>query len=134
ERAQAAGLPEDPPWPDPFFEETLALQVGKQAGLARLHMLNRQGRLADARALAHRLEDQYPEIYWLVEGREQMDRGSLAAAEEALRKAVRLAPDSVDTHVDLGTVLFRQKNYGAAADCFRKVTELVPGHGAAYRS
>jgi protein O-GlcNAc transferase len=134
ERAQAAGLPEDPPWPDPFFEETLALQVGKQAGLARLHMLNRQDRIAEARTLAHRLEDQYPEIYWLVEGREQMDRGNLAAAEEALRKAVRLAPDSVDTYVDLGTVLFRQKNYGAAADCFQKVIELVPGHGAAYRS
>jgi tetratricopeptide (TPR) repeat protein len=134
ERAEAAGLPEDPPWPDPFLEEALSLIVGKQAGLARLQMLNRQGRLPEARALAHRLEDQYPDIYWLVEGREQMDRGDLEAAEKALRKAVRLAPDSVDAHVDLATVLLRQKNYGAAAEYFQKVTELEPGYGPAYRS
>jgi tetratricopeptide (TPR) repeat protein len=134
EQAEAASMPEDPPWPDPFLEEALALVVGKQAGLARLQMLNRQGRVAEARALAHRLEDQYPDIYWLVEGREQMDKGDLAAAEKALREAVRLAPDSVDVNLDLGTVLFRQKNYGAAAECFQKVTELEPGYGPAYRN
>jgi tetratricopeptide (TPR) repeat protein len=133
ERAAADDLPDDPPWPDPFLEETHALMVGKQARLARLQTLHRQGRDAEARALARQLEDDYPDVYWLVEGRGQMTRGDFAAAERALSKAVELAPESVDARFDLGTVLFEQRNYPAAADCFRKVIELEPGYGPAYQ-
>ena len=132
ERARALDLPGDPPWPDPFQEEVLALMIGKQARLARLQTLHRQGRAAEARELARQLENDYPDVYWLVEGRGQMTRGNFAAAERALRKAVELAPESVDARFDLGTVLFEQRNYPAAADCFRKVTELEPGYGPAY--
>jgi tetratricopeptide (TPR) repeat protein len=132
ERALAIDLPGDPPWPDPFQEEVLALMSGKQARLARLQTLHRQGRAAEARALARELENDYPDVYWLVEGRGQMSKGNVTAAERALRKAVELAPDSVEAQFDLGTVLFEQRNYPAAADCFRKVTEREPGHGPAY--
>jgi tetratricopeptide (TPR) repeat protein len=132
EAALAHDLPGDPPWPDPFQEEVLALMIGKQARLARLQTLHRQGRTAEALALARQLEKDYPDVYWLVEGRGQMSRGHFAAAERAFRKAVELAPESVDARFDLGTVLFEQRNYPAAADCFRKVTELEPGHGPAY--
>jgi tetratricopeptide (TPR) repeat protein len=133
EQAAADDLPDDPPWPDPFLEEAQALMVGKQARLARLQTLHRQGRDAEARALAGQLEDDYPDVYWLVEGRGQMTRGDFAAAERALRKAVELAPESIDVRFDLGTVLFEQRNYPAAADCFRKVIELEPGYGPAYQ-
>jgi tetratricopeptide (TPR) repeat protein len=132
ERARALDLPDDPPWPDPFQEEVQDMMIGKQARLARLQTLHRQGRDAEALELARQLEKDYPDVYWLVEGRGQMSRGDLAAAERALRKAVELAPDSVEAQFDLGTVLFEQRNYPAAADCFRKVTELEPSHGAAY--
>jgi tetratricopeptide (TPR) repeat protein len=132
ERALAQDLPADPPWPDPFQEEVLALMSGKQARLSRLQTLHRQGRAAEARELARQLEKEYPDVYWLVEGRGQMGRGDLAAAEQALRKAVELAPGSVEARLDLGAVLFERRNYPAAADCFRKVTELEPGHGPAY--
>jgi tetratricopeptide (TPR) repeat protein len=133
ERVAADALPDDPPWPDPFLEEAQALLIGKQARLARLQTLHRQGRDGEARALAGQLEDDYPDVYWLVEGREQMARGNFAAAEQALRKAIELAPESVDARFDLGTALFEQRNYRAAADCFRKVTELEPGYGPAYQ-
>jgi tetratricopeptide (TPR) repeat protein len=132
EGARALDLPGDPPWPDPFQEEILAMMIGKHARLARLQTLHRQGRAAEALALARQLENDYPDVYWLVEGRGQMTRGDFAAAERVLRKAVELAPESVDARFDLGTALFEQRNYPAAADCFRKVTELEPGHGPAY--
>ncbi|HET6576641.1 MAG TPA: tetratricopeptide repeat protein [Fimbriiglobus sp.] len=132
EGAKARELPGDPPWPDPFQEEVLSLMSGKQARLARLQTLHRQGRDAEARELARQLETDYPDVYWLVEGRGRMTRGDFAAAEHALRKAVELAPESVDARFDLGTVLYERRNYPAAADCFRKVTELEPRHGPAY--
>jgi tetratricopeptide (TPR) repeat protein len=132
ERQRALDLPADPPWPDPFQEEVLDLMIGKQARLARLQTLHRQGRSAEARELARQLEKEYPDVYWLVEGRGLMTRGDFAAAEQALRKAVESAPGSVEAHFDLGTVLFEQRNYAAAADSFRKVTELEPGHGPAH--
>src|SRR5207237_4350239 len=86
----------------------------------------------EVRSFAATLEDDYPDVFWLVEGREQMDKGNLPAAEQALHKAAELVPDSVDAHFDLGTVLFKQGNYGAAADSFRRVTELQPDYGPAY--
>src|SRR5262249_8486936 len=101
ERARALALPGDPPWPDPFLEEVQARMAGKQARLARLQTLHQQGREAEARALARQLEDDYPDVYWLVEGRGWMAKGDFAAAEKALRKAVQFDPESVDAHFDL---------------------------------
>jgi tetratricopeptide (TPR) repeat protein len=132
ERARVLDLPADRPWPDPFQEEVLSMMIGKQARLARLQTLHRQGRTTEALELARQLEKEYPDVYWLVEGRGQVARGDLASAEAALRKAVELAPGSVEAHFDLGAVLFERRNFPAAADCFRKVTELEPGHGPAY--
>jgi tetratricopeptide (TPR) repeat protein len=134
EQARAADLPNDPPWPDPIVEETWSLRVGKQARLARLTALRQRGGASEVRTFAAKLEDDYPDVYWLVEGRLQMDKGELAAAEQALRKAVQLTPDSVDAHFDLGTTLFKQKNYRAAAECFQKVTQLEPAYGPAHQN
>jgi tetratricopeptide (TPR) repeat protein len=132
EREQAQALPGDPPWPDPFQEEVLALMSGRQARLSRLQTLHRQGRSADALALARQLEQEYPDLYWLVEARGRMGRGDLAGAETALRKAVELAPESVEAHFDLATVLAEQRNLSAATTAFRRVTELEPGYGPAF--
>jgi tetratricopeptide (TPR) repeat protein len=132
ERARAAELPEDRPWPDPFVEETRALIVGKQARLARLQTLVGQGRLEEAGPLASQLKQDYPDVSWLVEGRQQTAKGNSTAAEQAFRKAIELAPDSIDAHFDLGTLLFKQGNYGAAAESFRRVTQLEPEYGPAY--
>jgi tetratricopeptide (TPR) repeat protein len=132
ERALAVELPSDPPWPDPFQEEVQNLMIGKQARLARVQTLLRQGRVAEARESAEQLKKDYPDVYWLVEGRQQMSQHNFPAAERALRKSIELAPGSVDARFDLGTALFAQGNLPAAADAFRKVTELEPGYGPAY--
>lgn len=133
ERTRAAGFPNDPPWPDPFIEEVEALRVGKHFRLARLESLHKRGRRAEARPVAAGLEEDYPDIYWLVEGRHQMKDGQWAAAERALRTAARLDPDSVDAHFDLGMVLLKQKNALAAVDCFQRVIQIEPTYGPAYQ-
>jgi len=132
ERARALDLPADPPWPDPFLEEVVSLMIGKHARLSRLQTLHLQGREAEARELAAQVEKDYPDVYWLVEGREQTRHGNLLAAEQALRKAVELAPDSVDAWFDLGTVLVQLRDLAGAADAYRKATELEPAYGPAY--
>jgi protein O-GlcNAc transferase len=132
ERARALELPGDPPWPDPFQEEVQSLKISRQARLAHLQTLQRQGREAEAQALARELKSDYPDVYWLVEARGQMTRGDFDGAERSLREAVALAPDLVEAHFDLGTVLFVKRNYAAAADSFHKVTDLEPGYGPAY--
>jgi tetratricopeptide (TPR) repeat protein len=133
ERQRAADLPDDTAWPDPFVEETRSLTTGKQYRLAHLKALNQQGRAAELRPFAQKLETDYPDVYWLVEGRQQMDKKNWKAAEQALRLAVQLAPDSIYPHFELGTVLFQQQNYHAAAECFRKVIELEPDYAPAHQ-
>ncbi|MBO0699126.1 MAG: tetratricopeptide repeat protein, partial [Zavarzinella sp.] len=132
ERERAHDLPPDPPWPDQFQEEVLTLMIGKQARLSRLQTLQRQGRMAEAQELADQVEKDYPDVYWLVEGRNQIRKGNWGAAEQALRKAVELAPDSIDAWFDLGSLLSEQRDYAGAADCFRKVTEVEPSYGPAH--
>jgi tetratricopeptide (TPR) repeat protein len=132
ERTRAAELPNDPPWPDPFMGEIQSLTVGKQFRLSRLQALHRQGRMTEVRPLATKLEDDYPDVYWLVEGRDQMAKGELTAAEKALRNAIELSPDTLEAHFDLGTVLLSQKNYRAAAECFQRVIQLEPSYGPAH--
>lgn len=132
ERSRVAELPSDPLWPDPYLEEVQSLMIGKQARLSRLQTLHRQGRHDEARSLARQLENEYPDVYWHVEGRGQMVKRDFASAERALRKAIKLAPESIDAQFDLGTALFEQKDYAGAAECYRKVTELEPGYGPAH--
>lgn len=133
QRERAAELPPDAPWPDPFLEETRSLMAGRQARLARIQTLRRQGRLEEMQRLAQQVELDYPDLYWLIEGREQRVRGDLRAAEAALRKSVALAPDGVDALFDLGSVLLEKKDHAAATECFAKIAALEPGHGPARR-
>lgn len=130
--ARAAELPDDPSWPDPFLEQCTALNAGKEARLARVQQLRRQGRQAEAQTLAHQVEEEYPDVYWLVEGRVRLAEGNLTAAEAALRQAVALTPDSVEAQFDLATVLFRRQDPAGAATIFRRVTEREPDYGPAH--
>jgi tetratricopeptide (TPR) repeat protein len=130
---QAAELPRDAPWPDPWMEEARTLLVGRQGRLYRLAELQEQGRLSEAMALEKKTNfEEYPDIRCVITGRMRLDRGQLAEAEAALREAVGLNPESVPGHFYLGKALFEQKRYGDAAASFRRVTELEPAHGTAY--
>jgi tetratricopeptide (TPR) repeat protein len=129
---RVAELPPDAAWPDPFLDEVWAAAVGKQVALDRVTRLGREGRQDEARAAAQQLEERYPDLYWLVEGRVRLEHGDARGAEEALRKAVELAPDLLDARFHLADALARQNKDPEAAECYRKVTEREPAYERAY--
>ena len=61
EREFAAGLPDDPLWPDPYFDEAWALKVGKRARLERANSLRKAGQRREAIALLRQSLEIYPD-------------------------------------------------------------------------
>jgi tetratricopeptide (TPR) repeat protein len=129
-----AGLPDDPPWPDPFVEEVERLQVGLQVVLAQADELLQQGRGGDAVGLLQQAVERRPESdqAWLTLGRTLIRLSDYPAAQRTLRTAVRIAPGSVEGWFHLGVALYLGGDHRAAADCFRKATELKPDHALAH--
>lgn len=128
----AAQLPEDEPWPDPYLKEARALKTGMHNSIRRARELGRRGQDDDKKALLRRTEQQHPGLYLLVEGRILIDRGDFAGAEQALRRAVQLTPDSIDAHFSLGKALLLGEKAGPAAETFREVLRLEPSYGPAH--
>jgi len=98
ESRRAAALPDDEGWPDRFDEEVKQLRTGRQVFLARADRLMREGRVAEAIALLQQTVKDYPDSSsgWLLLGTAFLAKHDLGGAEEALRKASRLASDSVE--------------------------------------
>jgi tetratricopeptide (TPR) repeat protein len=135
EEAQTvAALPQDPPWPDLYWEEASSLRVGMKAGLYRAEGLLRQGRTAEAIPLLQRTAKDYPDSYyvWLTLGRTLTKQRNLKAAEQTLRTALKLAPDSAEVQFYLGVSLSLQGNYRAAEEQFRAATESKPNFATAH--
>jgi protein O-GlcNAc transferase len=131
---QAADLPKDTAWPDPFQEKVNELQVGKQTALARATSLLNQGHYPEAIRLLQQTVQDYPDsaTAWVMLGSANIGGKDLPAAEQALRKATELGPDVPDAQFYLGVALFLQKKHQAAAPCFRKATELKPDFARAH--
>jgi tetratricopeptide (TPR) repeat protein len=131
---QAAELPKDTTWPDPFQEKVSELQVGKQTALVRANSLINQAHYAEAVRLLQQTVLDYPDsaVAWVLLGRACVGGKDLPAGERALRKATQLRPDMADAQFLLGVALFLQKKYQAAAPCFRKATELQPDFAQAH--
>jgi tetratricopeptide (TPR) repeat protein len=135
-RQRAAGLPDDPFWPDPFNEEATELRTGKDAWLKRARRYAQLGRDAEALALLQRTVEDYPEAddAWLQLGKLFLQRREPGAAEEALRQAARLAPQSHECIYYLGAALVVQGDKKAAADCFREAVKLKPDFAPAHHN
>jgi Flp pilus assembly protein TadD len=133
ELRHAAQLDEFPAWPDVFLGEAMGLRVGLDADLSRARRLRNEGRLDEEIELLRRLVATYPDSDrgWEMLGTAYDQRGDLAAAEQALRTAVRLAPASVVAHVQMGVVFFHQGKYAAALTYFRTAVQLKPDLAAA---
>jgi tetratricopeptide (TPR) repeat protein len=131
---QVAQLPEDPAWPDPFWEDVLRLRTGLKAHLYRAERWLRQGRSVEALALLQQCVQDYPDAYyaWLVLGRAYIRQRNDRAAEQALRTALKLAPDSAEVHFHLGIALFHQGHYRAAEEAFRSATQAKPNFAMAH--
>lgn len=131
---QAAGLPDDPAWPDPFVEEIEQLKRGRQGTLARMERLLAQNCLAEAVHLLRKQVHDAPssDWAWLWLGRLLLRQEEFAAAEHALREAVRQAPESVESPFYLGVALFCQGKSRDAAPYFRQATERKPDYALAH--
>jgi tetratricopeptide (TPR) repeat protein len=134
ELQKAAELPEDPAWPDPFWDNTVRLKTGMKADLYRAESLLRQGRTQEALLLLQQTTQNYPDSYyaWLMLGRALTKQRNLKAAEQALRTALKLAPDSAEVQFYLGVALFHQGNFRAAEELFRGAAEAKPNFAAAH--
>jgi tetratricopeptide (TPR) repeat protein len=130
---KAALLREDPPWPDPFLHELVELRTGERANIKRAQKLLDLGRISQAVTLLRRMADDYPDsaTSWLMLGRALVHEQNWVAAEQALNRALQLAPDNPEIHVQMGVALYCQWNPRATAH-FRKAIELQPNCAPAY--
>jgi len=134
ELGRAAQLPEDPAWPDPFWEDVARLTTGMRTHLSRADKWLRQGRVREAISLVQQTVRDYPDAYhaWLMLGRALIKERNFKEAEQALNTALKLAPDSPETQFHLGVALFLQGKQPAAETLFRSATEAKPNFAMAH--
>jgi tetratricopeptide (TPR) repeat protein len=127
-------LPDDVSWPDPLYDSVRELAVGYLQTITRAAALLQENQAEQAIPLLQRAAEDNPESSWacVLLGRAWLRTGNFAAAEKALREAVRRAPDSIQGHFYLGVVLSEQNDFAAAIPFFRKATELKPDHALAW--
>jgi tetratricopeptide (TPR) repeat protein len=103
---EARTLPPDAPFPDHLLAISEEARVGKPAQFTYLDYLVRERRYADAIVMARQMAEKEPyyRTYVLL-GQCYAGLGQLPQAEEALRKAVALAPDNVQANYFLAKVL-----------------------------
>jgi superkiller protein 3 len=126
-------LRDDPPWPDPFVQELLELRTGERANIKRAQKLLDLGRTPQAITLLQQMVTNYPNsaTCWLMLGRALVHQQDWPAAEQALKKALELAPDNPEIHVQMGVALYYQWNPRASFH-FHKAIEIQPDCAAAY--
>lgn len=131
---QAEALPPDAPWPDPFLAEAETYHVGEKAWSDRAQRLLDQGKPREALTWINRLTRNYPQgaDHWLLLSRARMLQEDCAGAEQALRKHLRLDPNSVNGHSELGIALLCQERYPEAVSALTQAIRLKPDHGWAH--
>ncbi len=144
----AAAFPQDQHWHDPWVMECLQQAVGRAARGRYLEQLEAQGRYTEAVAELRTLATLHSDPQALVAlGRNLAQLGELAHAEEMLREALRLAPDSVQANYVLSKVLWATAEqrareakddsrvaalYREAAACAHRAVAGKPDHGLAH--
>jgi len=67
-------------------------------------------------------------VKFFEEGRVLQQKGKLSAAERSYNKAIKINPDFVEAHHDLGNVLLDRDRPKEAFNIFNKALKLRPGH------
>ncbi len=130
---QAAALPPDAPWPDPFMAELAAMKADTQTLIRQAQSLQNSGRNADAQTAMEEAEGNHPATPQLLEGRRRLAAGDVQGAEQSLRQAVSAEPTLAQTHFWLGMALLAKHDAAGATASFRQAVALQPLHAAAYQ-
>jgi tetratricopeptide (TPR) repeat protein len=135
---EARTLPPDAPFPDHLLAISQEARVGKPAQFTYLDYLLRQRRYTDAILVARQMVEKEPNYRaYVVLGQCYASLGQLPEAEQALRKAVELAPDNVQANYFLAKVQLtwgeadRQRGaarFQDAAEHARKAVAGKPGY------
>ena len=145
---QAARLPADPPWPDPFVGEAQLLLRGKDGRIQLVTTLEQQGQNDRALDQLREIARDYPDAPTLLAlGITLGRRGHFAESEAVLRRCLSLEPGLVRAHYYLSLALFGQaealrqmpgrlaeseKKFEDAAASARRATQLSPQNGEAH--
>jgi tetratricopeptide (TPR) repeat protein len=133
-RSKAADFPRDDSWPDPLADDIARQRTGLRVGLAQADQLLSAGRIEESLAILGGLLRDYPQEAWayVLVGRAQLEQGDFAAAADALRQALQLAPESPQAHFYLGVALHRQGDVSGALSSFRRAVECEPAFAVAH--
>ncbi len=144
---RARELPPDPPWPDPFLEECLALATGKEGRMRYVTVLEQQGQADRALDALRALALDYPDPQTLLTlGITLGRRGHYRESEAALRTSLQQEPELVRALYYLSLALFAQgealkqrgdragstAKFEGAARQARRAVELAPQNGEAH--
>jgi len=109
------------------LERAVALDSGNaEAHLALAHLLKRKGQLADALASALRAVQADADFVdgWLFVAAAAGQTGNWPGAKDACNKAMALAPERAEVHVNLGNVLLATGSAQEAEESYRKALAL----------
>jgi Flp pilus assembly protein TadD len=145
---EAAGLSDDPPWPDPLLDRVVRLQVGKRGRSRQVALLERERRFAEAaQVYLDQLEEERTADACVGAGLNLARLRDYDRALPLLREGVQLAPDSARAHNTLAVALFSQAerewqhapgsprllaSFREAVQMARRATELRPDLADAY--
>jgi tetratricopeptide (TPR) repeat protein len=129
-----ASLPPDLNWPDPFATEAAQYRIGRKAWNDQAQQCLNENRAADAQPLIARLVKDYPADPqgWLLLGRLRQSQNDCVGAEQAFRRHLQLAPDSVNGQSQLGIALLCLERYADAMASLQKAVQLKPDFADAY--
>jgi tetratricopeptide (TPR) repeat protein len=133
ERRRAAELPEDQPWPDPFYEKIVKLQRGLRARFVSVDYLIQSGRVAEALQLLTQTVEKYPSSLesWMRLGEAWTRVGKLDRAQACFQKATNLAPDLAEAWFRLGCIQAQARSPEAEAS-FRQAIHCKPHYSQAH--
>lgn len=134
QRQQLLRAPEDPGWPDPYYEEVQRCAVGVLPEISKANRLFQQGRGSEAVKMLQETVARHPQslLAYLALGRFCNQLGDVTAGERALREAVRRQPDAFEAHFELGLALQIQQRNDSAAECYRATLALKPDYAPAH--
>lgn len=131
---RARAMPEPFDWPDPYQREVQNLKGANQNLSDRANSLMVRGRLAEAENLLNELTQRDPENGepLLLLGRLRIQQRRCEEAEMFLQRHLSLQTNSLQGFVQLGLARYCSGQWAAAAEAFRKATELKPDFAQAH--